>query len=180
MKNLILLLCMIFALGANSQKIKECKIDKFTKQQIIQTSQEVLINRNKWKGSWDRVLISLKNVDGSWVMPAFIELKNIEKYDEGSNMVLLLDNEEIISLQSIYTGIGSEECHIGIGGVNSNVHGFSTVFRLTPEEIELLRLHKVTDVRITPLGSIYDFEVGKKEQDLIQRMINLIDDKNKK
>ena len=180
MKKLLFLLILIPILGYG-QKIKENKIDKFTGQHVIETTQEGLVKRNKWKNQWQQLLISLRYVNGEWVIPSFIELKEIEKYDEDSQLILLLDNNETIILPSLYTGIGSEDCPIGLGGINSNVHGFTTVFPLTNDDIDKLRSHLITDVRISPLGHNYDFEVGTKERDLLQRMIKLIDNniKNK-
>lgn len=159
-----------------AQKIEKNEVDKFTKQHIVETKQEELIKRNKWKNQWQRILITIRNVNGEWVMPTFIELNEIEKYDEGSTISLLLDNGDTIILESLYTGIGAEDCPIGIGGINSHVHGFSTVFNLSNANIDMLREHTVTDVRVSPLGKNYDFVVGEKEQSLIMRSIRKIDD----
>lgn len=176
MKKVLLISSFIWlSLISYSQKIDINNIDKFTGQHEISTSQEALVKRNKWKNQWQQLLISLRNVDGEWLMPAFIELNEIEKYDENSQLLLRLDNGEVIILPTLYTGIGTEECPIGLGGINSHVHGFSTVFPLTEENIKQLKYNEVTDVRISPLGQNYDFEISKKERSLIQKMINLID-----
>lgn len=179
MKKLLTVLLIILPIIANGQKIAKNEIDKFTKQHILETDQEALVKRNKWKNQWQRVLVSIRNVDGEWFMPAFIELEEIENYDSNSQVVLLLDNDEPLILQSLFSGIGAEDCPIGIGGVNPHVHGFSTILPLTEVDVNLLRNHAITDVRVSPLGANHDFEVGKKEMDIIQRMIKLIDDKLK-
>lgn len=159
-----------------AQKIGKNEVDKFTKQRVIETKQEELIKRNKWKNQWQRILISFRNVNGEWVMPTFIELDEIEKYDDGSTITLLLDNGDAIILECLYTGIGAEDCTIGIGGINPHVHGFSTVFNLSTDDVDLLKKHNVTDVRVSPLGKNYDFAVGEKEQSLLMRSISKIDD----
>ena len=55
------------------------------------------------------------------------------------------------------------------------MHGFSTVFPLSDSDINLLRNYNITDIRVTTLGSNHDFAIGKKEQDLVRRMIEIID-----
>lgn len=176
MKKLIVMMIMfVLPLTMAAQKIAKDDVDKFTKQRVVETKQEELIKRNKWKNQWQRILISIRNVNGTWTMPAFIELEEVEKYDEESSMTLLLDNGETIILESLYTGIGAEDCPIGIGGVNSHVHGFSTVFNLSNSNIDMLKQHVVTDVRISPLGTNYDFVVGEKEQSLIMRSVSKIE-----
>lgn len=176
MKKLLLFL-FLFPIMSWGQKIKEDTKDKFTGQHLVSTSQEALIKRNKWKNQWQQVLISLRNIDGNWTMPTFFELNDVEKYDENSQLLLLLNNGKTIILNTLYTGIGNEDCPIGIGGVNTNVHGFSTVFNLSNEDIDKLRNNYITDVRVSPLGHNYDFVVDKKEQELLKRMISLIDNK---
>lgn len=158
------------------QEIIENDIDKFTEQHVVCTTQEPLAKRNKWKSQWQQVLVSIRKVDNEWVMPTFIELDEIEKYDEHSQLILLLSNGDRIFLPSLYTGIGAEDCPIGIGGVNHHVHGFTTVFPLSEQDVDLLRKNSITDVRVTTLGANHDFAIGKKEQDVVKRMIKLIDD----
>ena len=175
MKKLTLAMLLLFPMVTMAQRIEKNEIDKFTKQHVVETSQEELIKRNKWKNRWERVLVALRNVNGEWVLPAFIELGEIEKYDENSTMSWLLDNGEVVILKSFYTGIGSEDCPIGIGGINHNVHGFTTVFNLSDADIEMLRKHTISDVRVSPLGKNYDFVVGKDDSDLIMRMIKVVD-----
>lgn len=175
MRKLLLILFVITSSFLYGQKIKEDKVDKFTGQKIVCTTQEALAKRNKWKNEWQQVLVSIRRVDNEWVMPTFIELEDIEKYDDDSQMILLLSNGDKITTRSLYTGIGAEDCPIGIGGINSHVHGFSTVFPLTELDLNLLRQNDITDVRITTLGALHDFSIGKKEQTLVKRMIELID-----
>lgn len=179
MRKLLTIVLILLPIIANGQKIVKNEIDKFTKQHILETSQEALVKRNKWKNQWQQVLISVRNVNGEWSMPSFIELEEVENYDNNSQIILLLDNEEPLILQSLYSGIGAEDCPIGIGGVNSNVHGFTTILPLSEADVNLLRNHTITDVRVSPLGANYDFVVGKKESDVIKRMIKVIDDKLK-
>lgn len=167
---------MLLPIVAWGQKIKENSVDKFTGQNVVCTTQEALAKRNKWKNQWQQVLVSVRNVNNEWTIPAFIELYEIEKYDENSQLIILLSNGDKVILPSLYTGIGSEDCPIGIGGINSNVHGFSTVFPLSKSDVDLLRENDITDVRVTTLGANHDFAINKKEQGIVKRMIKLIDD----
>ncbi|MDE6353417.1 MAG: hypothetical protein K2K88_09855 [Muribaculaceae bacterium] len=175
MKKLIAMTLMLLPMLARGQKIIKSEIDKFTGQRIVETSQEAIAKRNKWKNQWQQVLVSVRYTDGEWTMPVFFELEEIEKYDENSQVILLLANGERIILPSLYTGIGAEDCPIGLGGVNSHVHGFSTILPLENKDVELLRQYEITDVRVSPLGKNYDFVIGKKEGSTIMTMINLID-----
>lgn len=175
MKKLMLILFVMASSLAYGQKIKENTVDKFTGQKTVCTTQEALAKRNKWKNEWQQVLVSVRKVDNEWAMPAFIELEDIEKYDDDSQMILLLSNGDKITMRTLYTGIGAEDCPIGIGGVNPHVHGFSTVFPMSESDVCLLRQNDISDIRITTLGASHDFPIGKKEQSVVKKMIELID-----
>jgi chromosome segregation and condensation protein ScpB len=89
-----------------------------------------------------------------------------QKYDENSGIVLLLDNGEQLFLETLYTGLGST-----MYGSGSFI--FSTVFELSNEEVEILKVHKITDIRIKYFGGHYDKSLKSNKQVLIMKMLNL-------
>lgn len=153
------------------QKIYKNEVDKFTKVYVVETTREKIADFNKWKALFpdpSSVFARVRNVNGVWRLPATIRLEEIEKYDEDSGLTLLLDNDSIIVLSSLYTGIGAD--HVG------DTYGFSTCFELSEEDVETLRNHIVTDIRVNYLGGYKDFKCDRSKGDKLMKMIKLIDE----
>lgn len=174
MKKLIAIVMMVFPMLVWGQKITKLEVDKFTKQTIIETSSEKIADFNKWKSlvpDPSEVLVSIRNVDGVWRMPASIRLDEVQKYTEDDGITLLLENDSTIILTTLYTGVGAESV-----GLSNSRHAFDTVFELTDEDVENLRKYKITAVRVNFLGGHKDFECNKSKAEKVMKMIKLIDD----
>ena len=174
MKKLIAIVMMVFPMLVWGQKITKLEVDKFTKQTIIETSSEKIADFNKWKSLLpdpSEVLVSIRNVDGVWRMPASIRLDEVQKYTEDDGITLLLENDSTIILTTLYTGVGAESV-----GLSNSRHAFDTVFELTDEDVENLRKYKITAVRVNFLGGHKDFECNKSKAEKVMKMIKLIDD----
>lgn len=174
MKKLIAIVMMVFPMLVWGQKITKLEVDKFTKQTIIETSSEKIADFNKWKSLLpdpSEVLVSIRNVDGVWRMPASIRLDEVQKYTEDDGITLLLENDLTIILTTLYTGVGAESV-----GLSNSRHAFDTVFELTDEDVENLRKYKITAVRVNFLGGHKDFECNKSKAEKVMKMIKLIDD----
>lgn len=173
MKKLIVLLLMMFPMVMWGQKIIKNDIDKFTKQVIIETSSEKIADYNKWKSlspDPSEVLVSIRNVNGTWVMPASIRLDEVQKYTEEDGITLLLENDATIVLKTLYTGIGGESV-----GLSSSKHAFNTAFELIDDDVNNLRTNKIIAVRVNFLGGHKDFECNKSKGEKVMKMIKLID-----
>lgn len=174
MKKLIAMMLMLLPMLAWGQKIARHEVDKFTKQSVIETSSEKIADFNKWKSlipDPSEVVVSIRNVDGAWIMPTSIRLDEIQKYTEEDGMTLLLENDATIVLKTLYTGIGAE--HVGL---SNNRHAFNTAFELTNEDVENLRTNNIAAVRVSYLGGHKDFECNKSKGEKVKKMIKLIDD----
>lgn len=174
MKKLIAIVMMLLPMLVWGQKITKLGVDKFTKQTIIETSSEKIADFNKWKSlvpDLSEVLVSIRNVDGVWRMPASIRLDEVQKYTEDDGITLLLENDSTIILTTLYTGVGA-----GSVGLSISRHAFDTVFELTDEDVENLRKYKITAVRVNFLGGHKDFECNKTKAEKVMKMIKLIDD----
>lgn len=174
MKKLLFLLILIPILGYG-QKIKENKIDKFTGQHIISTSMEVLWKPKPFTREHKIIEFKLRWVNGEWMMPTLISVDEILKYEEGDGLILLLDNGETIILETLYTGVSSPNYEGNLQGAVNMLKTFNTVFQLSPEDIEKLKKYKITDVRISALGTNIDLEIQGKNQELVMKMIDLIE-----
>lgn len=156
---------MVFA-----QKVEKDIIDKFSKARVIETSSEKIADYNKWKSLFpdiSDVKVCIRYVGGKWSMPATLCTDEVVKYTEDDGIMLLLENDEIVDLKTIYTGLSS-------GNIRKE---FTTVFRLTDEDRELLRKNKIVSVRLSYLGGYKDFDVTKKRQDKIIKMFYIIEKK---
>lgn len=163
---------MLFPMAMWGQKIIKNDIDKFTKQRQIEVGQKDIVRTHKFGGPNYTLFLGLRYTEGKWVIPAVIVTNSVEKYNEESGISLLLDNGETINLITNYTGISGPDNPDGLRGY----YGFDTSFSLTDAELESLRLHPITDIRISSLDANYDFVIKKNKQNLIQKMISLIDE----
>lgn len=167
-KAILSMLLAIVTMGASAQKIKEKTVDKFTQIEKTETSTETLYSVNFMASGYIyQFEFSIRKIGSKYEMPANILLQDMEKYDENSGVMFLLDNNENIFLKTGYTGIGTRPFGKG--------YYFSTCFSLTDDDIDKLKQHKITDVRILYMGGHYDRELKKNKQDLIMRMLNLFD-----
>lgn len=170
------ILCLFSGI-ALAQKISVDKIDKFSKSHIIETKSEVLWKPKPFTKEHKIIEVTLRWVDGEWVLPTLISIDDVLKYEEGDGMTLLLDNGETIVLETIYTGISGPSYTGHLQGAVDMLKTFSTVFNISTDQIELLKQHNVTDVRISALGKYYDLELSDKNKNLLSRMITLIENK---
>ena len=162
---LILLLGATYSFG---QKIKKREIDKFTKSEIIETSGETLYSVYiTGIGYGESFEFQIRKVNGEYAMPANILRAEVVKYVEGDGVTFLLENGETVDLISNYTGVG--------GSRLGKAYYFQTSFNIPAEAVEKLKNHKVTDVRIRYMGGSYDRELKPKKQQLIMKMLTLLE-----
>ena len=159
--------CLI-ATTSYAQKIKKSEVDKFTKTKLVETSMESLYSVNFMaSGFIYKFDFCIRKSGDSYVMPANILLKTIEKYDENSGVTFLLDNDETVVLKTNFTGIGGKEF--------GNGYFFETSFNISDADVQKLREHKIITVRVSYLGGHYDRELKSKKQELVMKCIQLVD-----
>lgn len=175
MKKLIAMLMILSPIMAMAQKIQKNEIDKFTKQRLVETKMETLAKFNKWKSlraDNTRLNIGVRFLNGDWVFPAMIVLDDCEKVTERNGVLFLLDNGETITSTTAYTGIFESSQEPG-----SSLWRFNTVLYVDQNDVPKLKNGKITDIRISVLGRNFDLPVEEGKQDLISRMITLIESK---
>ena len=165
MKKVILLFAMsILTSALYAQKIKKNEVDKFTKEQTIETSMESLYSVNFMaSGFIYKFDFQIRKVGNAYAMPANILLKDMEKYDENSGVTFLLDNDDTVELTTNYTGVGSTKF--------GNGYYFETSFTLSDDDVKKLKEHKITNVRIRYMGGHYDRELKSKKQELVMKCL---------
>lgn len=176
MKKILILLALLFPSIVFAQKIEKNEVDKFTKLQLIETSMEKIGDYNKWKSlipDCSEVKVAIRKSGEKWYMLAFLATNSCEKYTEDDGLVLLLDNDEVITLQTLYTGLPSS-------GPYGAKWVFSTVFELTDDVVEKLKAHKIVSVRLEYLGGHKDFDIPKKRMNKVIKMFKLIEDELQK
>ena len=165
MKKLIaMMIAVILPLAISAQKIKTDKYDKFAKSRVIQTKTERL-HKNPFP-KHNLVDMSVRLTGDNWSFPTLLTFDSKEKLIEGNGITLLLDNGDTVKFNTEYTGITEK---------SSIVYKFNTVLMLDDSvDIEKLKNHSVTDIRVSTMSSHYDIEVGEKKEDLLKDMINLV------
>lgn len=168
-KLLFIMAFLFLGMGVSfGQKIKKKEIDKFTKNEIIETSTETLYAVNFMASGWIyRFEFQLRRVNGEYSMPANILMQEMVKYTEDDGVTFLLDNDETVFLKTSYTGIGVDSFAKG--------YNFSTSFLLSKDDVEKLKRHKITNVRVSYMGGHYDRELKKNKQELVKDMLNLFE-----
>lgn len=169
-KSLLLLLLLSVCELLTAQRIKVSKeYDKFTKQEVVETSMENLYTKHfMGLGASNMFSCAIRKVDGNWVMVAKILMHDIVKYDENSGVIFLLSNDEIVELKSLYTGVGGKRLLYG--------YLFETVYQLSSDDIDKLKNADILSVRITFLGGSYDCDLTKKRQKIVAKMLKIVKD----
>jgi hypothetical protein len=169
MKKLFLLIAMsLLTSNVFAQKIKKKEVDKFTKMETIETSSESLYSVNFMaSGFIYKFDFQIRKVGDTYAMPANILLKEMEKYDENSGVTFLLDNDDTVELTTNYTGIGATKF--------GNGYFFETSFTLNDDNVNKLKEHKITNVRVRYMGGHYDRELKGKKQELVMNCLKLVD-----
>ena len=169
MKKILLLIALTFVTSVSfAQKIKKKEVDKFTKNLTIETSKESLYSVNFMaSGFIYKFDFCIRKVGDSYAMPANILLRDIEKYDEKSGVTFLLDNDDTVELITNYTGIGATKFGQG--------YFFETSFSLSNDDVNKLKEHKITNVRVNYMGGHYDRELKSKKQELVMKCLELVD-----
>ena len=161
----MLLVCVA---SMSAQKIKKKEIDKFTKTEIIETSVESLYKQYFLATGFTNIFeCCIRKADGKYIMPANILTKEIEKYTEDSGVTFLLDNDETVTLTTSYTGVSGDKF--------GNGYWFKTVFSLNDDDVQKLKSNKVVSIRVSYLGGHYDHDVKGKKQEVISKMLKLVD-----
>lgn len=167
-KFLFLLLACLLVATSYAQKIKKSEVDKFTKTKLVETSVESLYSVNFMaSGFIYKFDFCIRKADDSYVMPANILMQEIVKYDENSGVTFLLDNDDTVILKTNFTGIGGNKFGKG--------YFFETSFNISEADVQKLREHKITNVRVSYLGGHYDRELKSKKQELVMKCIQLVD-----
>lgn len=166
-KFIILFLLGVFPCSLFAQKIKKKEIDKFTKAEVVETSVETLYD----SFSGYEFKFCIRKVNSAYEMSANIRMEDIVKYTEGDGVTFLLDDEDIVNLETNFTGIGGEI----VGEIFGSKYWFRTSFILTDRDVEKLKSHKVVSIRIRYLGGHYDRDIKKNKQDLISKSLLLLD-----
>lgn len=167
-KTIVFLFFVLLCYTSFSQRIVKKEVDKFTGNEIIETSSKWLFN------SMDAIngglKFSIRKVNNSYSMPARVVYGSAFKFtEEDGEIIFLLSNKETVTLKSAYTGISSLTS-------SSNIWGFSTVFLISEEDVEKLKQYDVTDVRINFFGKRCDREIKESKRDLVKRMLKLFEE----
>ena len=155
MKKLILFFALLIPTTLFGQRIEKNEYDRFEKYWIVKTKMEKIASNDG-----DKIEICMRRSGESWQMLAFLHTTYSEKYDDGNGLSLLLDNDDVIRLVSVYTGVG---------------YHFSTVYHLTKEDVEKLQNHNIIAIRSRYIDGHKDYDVPENKQELIMNMINAIE-----
>lgn len=168
--SLILVLSLV-SLCVFSQKLEENKVDEFTKHSVKRTSWEHLVQNMKMNAN-----VRVSKIDANSL---FFEFKyfgstvSIFSVKKGNNIMLKLDNDSIVTLQTIDDQISEKGAGaIGFGG--SGAYGISLTCSVDKKSFEILSNHKVVKFRFYTNDGYIEEEVGPKKQDLISKEFQLV------
>lgn len=161
---------MSVLLLGQAQKLKINETDKFTGAKIMQTSYEIMYRHAMALNPSHRFEVSTKKVSSdsseTYALHVRILLPSIEKYDDNSYVMFLFEGGVSVQLYPNYTGVSGTKYGDG--------YYFETSFTIPTEFVELFKTKKISDIRVSPLKHVYDFEIDPKKQDLLINEINLL------
>ena len=182
MKRFVLLLVAVCCIGPMSaQKIKENKIDKFTKAHIINTSYEKIVADKSILGStggriMKNVWIAFKGIDGT----PFLCLKwccnEILSVARGAELILVDSESNTYIFKNIKATVsGKGEGTVGAYG--SALYGLNLVYT---GDFASLEGKTFTDLRLVTTDGSIDFTISEKRQNMIAKLYTLFDEEMKK
>lgn len=177
MRKYLFLLAFTFIVPFNvedvvAQKLVKNEVDKFTQKTTKQTSTEWLCKKDVFGSPTNIIMLSILKEGDNIQLLANLGTSNREKYTEDSGIMLLLENNDVVTLRTNFTGISSYVKAVHFMGPSSYI--FNTGFTLKEEDVEKLSSVKVVSARINYMGGHQDFEIKKRDQDLLIRMFSII------
>lgn len=166
---LVLMFAMLSSISVFAQKISKKEVDKFTGVETWETSSETMYSGFFVSYLANQFKFMIRRVgNDAYSMPANVMMQDIFKFTEDSNVTLLLENKETVKLETIYTGVAEATA-------NYKAYEFNTVFQMTESDVEKLKNHDVTDIRISYFGGHYDRALKENKRGLIKKMLKLFE-----
>lgn len=175
MKKVILMLVALCCVGAvSAQKIKENKIDKFSKAHIINTSYEKIVSDKSVLGSMNgrlmkNVWVAFKGIDGTPFLCVKWCCNDILSVAQGDELVLVDSDGNTHNFRNIKATVsGKGEGTVGAYG--SALYGLNLFYT---GNFEALAGKSFTDMRIATTDGNADFTISEKKQDMIAKLYAL-------
>lgn len=152
-----------------AQKLKENKVDEFTKNSVKRTSWETLTTNMQFTAQYR---LSQINKDKLFDFK-IIQGGKVLGMKKGEEMMLKLENGEIVTL----TSLESATSCVGCGSTNivgSAAQGISVTYSLSDEAYSKLTGNKVDKVRIYTTDGYLEKEVKDKAANTLQTTLSLI------
>ncbi len=170
MKHIYCILFIILTSNLTSgQELEIDEIDEFTKSHVQTTSWETLTNRSPLY-SYAR----LRKIDNRYVFDVkLMGGSKVFSVDEGNNLLLKLENEEIIEIfNKNYELSNYGEGAIGI--IGSQSLGVFLKCSISHEQLQKLRQKKLEKIRLNSSNGYREAEVKSKQAEKFMKMMNLI------
>ena len=172
--------CISLCVSVNAQKIKVNEMDKFTKQQIIETSFEKIVSDNKLLSpSGGRLMkdiwIAFRKVGDMEYMRLKWCTNNVLAMDSAAKVIFLDDNGNTYTfLNTEFTVAGEGEGTVGLFG--SALYGLNIYLT---GDYSALEGKNITDMRIYTTDGYIDFELNKKARNTIAKTYKVFKDAQK-
>lgn len=182
MKRILFLLAAVCFVGvASAQKIKENKIDKFSKAHIINTSYEKVVSDKSVLGSaggrlMKNVWVAFKGIDGTPFLCVKWCANEILSVQQGAELILIDGEGETHTFKNIKSTVsGKGEGTVGAYG--SALYGLSLFYT---GDFSVFADKKFTDMRLNTTEGYIDFTISDKKQDMFSKLYVLFDAEMKK
>ncbi len=168
MKKITLMLLLIIAAAtAYSQKVVRNETDEFTGNKVIETDYFMWY----WTGSIN-VYLKGRKVDDRYL----INLAPTVKFSifEGNELMFKLKNGSVITITALNSAVsirGGLE-HGKLQG--SNVQGVNVQYELTAEQYKALLENEIDKIRIYGSGKYHDDNINQKADRKFKEMLNLL------
>lgn len=182
MKKLIIsaLACVSLCVSANAQKIKVNEIDKFTKQQVIETSFEKIVSDKSVLGSsggrlMKNIWIAFRKVNDNEYLRLKWCTNNVLAMDSNADVIFLDEEGNTYTFQNTdFTVAGKGEGTVGAWG--SALYGLNIYLT---GDCSALEGKVITDMRINTTDGYIDFELNKKATNTISKTYKVFKDAQK-
>lgn len=161
----VFLFLWVFPVFATAQTIQRDELDKYTKARIKETSYETLSMKFA-----EAVAQRVKKVDSNIYLEIKLTLGPVYSITEGDLLYILLEKDESIPIPCARGGIASGN-HSRYGSTYTGAY----LYKLSGDQIEKLKKHNATGLRIGLAGEYVTFDKVKEKNALkLRKALSLV------
>jgi hypothetical protein len=163
-------LFLLIFIKANSQTLKENKVDEFTKNSVKRTSWEPVSKMGK---IYAHVRASKINDQYYLDVKTILLAGDVFGIKEGDVVMLKMSTDSILTLNNPKHLVSCKGCG-SVNIIGSDGYGVELNLPVLPDQVDYLISNKITKIRIYTTDGFVESDIKEKFQDAASRVLKLI------